>query len=141
LTSAIAVRRGTHEVRLLGQASAEVAGDPVGFEQAFGHLLQNAVDASPAHQPVTVRVMTEGDRIAIEIVDHGCGMDGEFIRSRLFQPFASTKANGFGIGAYEARALIVGMGGELTVQSRPREGTRFTIHLPAAQPTEQKKIA
>ena len=141
LTSVIAAKRRSHEVRLLGQASAEVAGDPAGLEQAFGHLLQNAIDASPAHQPVTVRVVAEGDRIAIEIADQGCGMDGDFIRSRLFQPFASTKANGFGIGAYEARALIVGMGGQLSVQSRPREGTRFTIHLPAAETAEQKKSA
>ena len=141
LTAAIAAKRRSHEVRLLGQASAEVRGDPVGLEQAIGHLLQNAVDASPAEQPITVRVIASGEQVTIEIADRGCGMDGEFVRTRLFQPFASTKANGFGVGAYEARALVRGMGGQLVVESRPREGSRFAIHLPAAVPQEQKKSA
>ena len=59
-------------------------------------------------------------------------MDSDFIRNRLFQPFASTKAGGFGIGAFEARSLIAAMGGRLTVDSRPGKGSHFTIHLPQA---------
>ena len=51
-----------------------------------------------------------------------------------FQPFASTKEGGFGVGAFEARALIVAMGGRLTVDSRLGDGSRFTIHLPVAEP-------
>ena len=54
-------------------------------------------------------------------------MDGDFIRNRLFQPFASTKPGGFGIGAFEARSLIAAMGGRLSVDSRPGSGTTFTI--------------
>lgn len=126
---------------MLGQASAEVVGDPAGLEQALGHLLQNAIDASPPDQPVTVRVVAAAGQVTIELVDRGCGMDGEFVRTRLFQPFASTKPGGFGIGAYEARDLIRLMGGRLTVESQPGQGTRFTIHLPAAEPAEQKKSA
>ncbi len=59
-------------------------------------------------------------------------MDGDFIRNRLFEPFASTKPGGFGIGAFEARSLITAMGGRLSVDSRPGQGTTFTILLPAA---------
>jgi signal transduction histidine kinase len=74
-------------------------------------------------------------------------MDGEFLRNRLFQPFASTKPSGFGIGAFEARALVTAMGGRLTVDSAPGRGTTFTIILPAAdklgEPAieQQRKIA
>ena len=60
-------------------------------------------------------------------------MDNEFIRNRLFEPFASTKPGGFGIGAFEARSLITAMGGRLSVDSRPGRGTNFTIILPAAE--------
>jgi signal transduction histidine kinase len=60
-------------------------------------------------------------------------MDADFIRNRLFQPFASTKSGGFGIGAFEARSLITAMGGRLSVDSRLGDGTTFTISLPAAQ--------
>jgi signal transduction histidine kinase len=56
-------------------------------------------------------------------------MSSDFVRTRLFQPFASTKPTGFGIGAYEARALILAMGGRLEVESRAGEGTRFTLFL------------
>lgn len=141
LTGLIADKRRSHEVRLLGQAAAEVTGDPAALEQAIGHLLQNAIDASPPRQPVTIRVHPDGAGVAIEIADRGCGMDSEFVRTRLFQPFASSKPHGFGIGAFEARALILAMGGQLAVHSRPGEGTRFTIHLKAAEPAEQKKSA
>ena len=92
--------------------------DASALEQALGHLLQNALDASSG-EPVTVRVSTEGDNVAIAITDKGAGMDGDFIRNRLFQPFASTKPDGFGIGAFEARSLITAMGGAISVDSRP----------------------
>ena len=61
------------------------------------------------------------------------GMDGDFIRNRLFEPFASTKPGGFGIGAFEARSLITAMGGRLSVDSRLGRGTTFTILLPSAE--------
>ena len=64
-------------------------------------------------------------------------MDGDFVRNRLFQPFASTKPGGFGIGAFEARSLIAAMGGRLSVDSRPGRGTTFTITLPAADAGER----
>jgi putative PEP-CTERM system histidine kinase len=142
LSSAIAANRRNHEVKLLGDASLSAVVDAAGLEQAVGHLVQNAVEASPADQPVTVRVAERGSSVLVTITDHGCGMDGDFIRNRLFQPFASTKADGFGIGSFEARSLITAMGGRLSVDSRPGHGTTFTIML-AASPasTIRRKIA
>jgi signal transduction histidine kinase len=64
-------------------------------------------------------------------------MDSDFVRNRLFQPFVSTKAGGFGIGAFEARSLIVAMGGRISVDSRAGQGTVFTILLPAAEPASE----
>ena len=60
-------------------------------------------------------------------------MEGDFVRNRLFQPFASTKPGGFGIGAFEAQSLITAMGGRLSVESRLGCGSTFTILLPAAE--------
>jgi len=131
ITGAVAAKRHAHEVRLLGPTGLVVRGDPGGLEQALAHLLQNAVDASPPHEPVTVHVAEAGERVMIEVIDRGSGMDPDFVRHRLFQPFASTKDGGFGIGAYEARALVTAMGGSLAVESRPGHGTRFTILLPS----------
>ncbi len=133
VASAIASKRGDHEVMLLGDGSPGVMADPVGLEQAIGHLVQNAVDASQPHEPVTVRMGSQNGHVTISIGDCGVGMDAEFVRTRLFQPFASTKKGGFGVGAFEAKSLIAAMGGRLTVESRPGEGSLFTITLPAAE--------
>ena len=142
LTAAIAAKRRDREVSLLGDAGVEALVDAQALEQAVEHLLQNALDASSG-EPVTVRVSPEGDHVAIAIADKGVGMDGDFIRNRLFQPFASTKPGGFGIGAFEARSLITAMGGRINVDSRLGRGTTFTILLPtagaAAEP--ERKIA
>ena len=141
LSSAIAAKRRDHEVRLIGDTGLWALIDPHGLEQAVGHLLQNAIDASPGREPVVVRVTSDGDGIAISITDQGVGMDSDFIRNRLFQPFASTKAAGFGVGAFEARSLIAAMGGRLTVSSSPGQGSSFTIHLLAAAPTSAGNAA
>ncbi|MEO7505476.1 MAG: XrtA/PEP-CTERM system histidine kinase PrsK [Sphingomicrobium sp.] len=138
LSAAIAAKRRDHEVELKGDAGVWAMADEASLGQAIGHLLQNAVDASQRHLPVTVRVTRERAGVAIAIIDQGEGMDPDFVRTRLFQPFASTKEGGFGVGAFEARALIVAMGGRLTVDSRLGDGSRFTIHLPAADPAAAK---
>ncbi len=74
----------------------------------------------------------DGLSCIIEVIDSGAGMSAEFIRSRLFKPFHSSKPGGFGIGAFEARELVRAMNGRLDVESREGIGTRF-IDAPAAR--------
>ena len=92
---------------------------------------------------MATRMGGDGSEVTIAIVDQGRGMDSEFIRTRLFQPFASTKDGGFGVGAFEARSLVASMGGRLTVDSRPGAGSRFTIHMAETQSDAEplRKIA
>jgi signal transduction histidine kinase len=130
LTDVIAARRRDRTVDLLGSANVLALVDANALEQALGHLIQNALDASSG-EPVIVRVDSGADEVSIAIIDKGVGMDGDFIRNRLFQPFSSTKPGGFGVGAFEARQLITAMGGRLSVDSRSGRGTTFTILLPA----------
>jgi len=132
LADAIAAKRRDRDVQLLGDAGLSAMVDAAALEQAVGHLLQNALDASSG-TAVSVRVDSDGKAVTIAISDKGIGMDGDFIRNRLFQPFASTKSGGFGIGAFEARSLITAMGGQISVDSRQGRGTTFTITLPAAE--------
>ena len=133
LGAAIAAHRHRHEVQLLGDAGEWVVADGGALEQAVGHLLHNAIDASPSGAPVIVRVDRDHEQIAIAIIDQGSGMDADFLRNRLFQPFASTKDGGFGVGAFEAKSLVAAMHGRLTVESRPGQGSRFLITLPLAR--------
>src|SRR5207245_2785557 len=119
------------KVTLSGDAGVHALVDAAALEQALGHLLENALDASSSG-PVEVKVSSAGDIVHIAVTDDGVGMDSDFVRNRLFQPFVSTKSAGFGIGAFEARALITAMNGTISVDSRPGEGSMFTISLPAA---------
>jgi putative PEP-CTERM system histidine kinase len=134
----VAARRASHDITLNGDGNHWVLADPLLLEQAIGHLLQNAVDASAPSQAVTVRMGGDGQEVTIAILDQGPGMDSEFIRTRLFQPFSSTKDGGFGVGAFEARSLIAAMGGRLSVTSSSGKGSRFTIHLPESQPAAEQ---
>ena len=57
-------------------------------------------------------------------------MSEEFMRSRLFKPFETTKSAGMGVGVFESREYIQELGGRLDVASRVGEGTTFTITSP-----------
>lgn len=143
VAAAIAARDGHSGVRLVGDSSLVLLADASGLEQAIGHLLQNAIDASPADKDVIVRIDRAGDQAVLTISDKGCGMDPDFLRDSLFQPFVSTKDSGFGIGAFEARSLILAMGGNIDVESIRGRGTSFIITLPLARQVDQtdRKIA
>jgi putative PEP-CTERM system histidine kinase len=132
LAALAAAKRRVRPVELFGDARLGVIADPTGLEQAIGHLVQNAIDAGPTGAPVRICFERRGGEVAIQVIDSGEGMSAEFIRSRLFQPFSSTKEGGFGVGAFEARSLVAAMSGRLEVESREGEGSRFTILLPAA---------
>ena len=123
---------GRHNVVPLVKGSCTVLADPDGLEQALVHLVQNAVEASAPAQPVMCDLRSEGACAVLQIIDSGSGMNAEFIRNGLFKPFQSTKAGGFGIGAFEARELVRAMGGQIDVESRENIGSRFIIRLPLA---------
>jgi putative PEP-CTERM system histidine kinase len=138
-------KRRVHPLTVAGEGSLAAIADPARLEQALAHLVQNAIDASAPDSPVALHYESRAGEAAIEVIDRGAGMSPDFIRSRLFQPFASTKESGFGVGAFEARTLVAAMGGRIEVASREGEGTRFTILLPLAEtdaaPLEQRMCA
>ncbi len=130
-----------HPVVVMGDAGTFALADPARLDQALSHLVQNAIDASPPHEPVTLTMVRRGSETGIEVADVGPGMTADFVRGSLFKPFASTKAGGFGVGAYEARALINAMGGRIGITTSPGEGTRMTIWLPGAEPVPARVAA
>lgn len=123
-----------HPLTMVDNSQSVIMASPDSLEQVLLHLVQNAIDVSPAGAPVMISVGRQGMEGVIEVLDSGPGMSAEFIRSRLYRPFDSTKPGGFGIGAYEARELVRAMGGRLEVESREGLGTRFAVVLPLAQP-------
>ena len=118
---------GTITLQLDGR-NAPVSMDKNDFYSVIKHLCDNAIEASAGG--VQLRVRHQAMRVAIEVADCGQGMSAEFIRDQLFQPFGSTKRQGMGIGAYQARELVRAAGGDLLVASKPGMGTTIRIFLP-----------
>ncbi len=111
--------------------SAHVLAEPDRLSSVLGHVVQNAQDATPPDGKVEVVLRVSGDQAIVEVRDTGSGMDADFIKTRLFRPFDSTKGlTGMGIGAYECREVISALGGQVVVESAPGRGTTFRIMLP-----------
>src|SRR5262249_61874311 len=103
-------------------------------------LLVNAREAIPGPGTIGVRAISvsgaDGAREAvIEVSDSGRGMSEEFIRTRLFKPFSTTKKGGLGVGLAQCRGIVEAHGGTIDARSRPGEGTVFTVRVPAAGAT------
>jgi putative PEP-CTERM system histidine kinase len=124
-------RARQHGVEVSGDAPLALA-DPARVEQILTHLVQNAIDASAPDSPVALRLSADARDAIVDIIDHGRGMSAEYVRRDLFKPFSSSKAGGFGLGAFEARTLAEAMGGSIAVESQPGVGSRFTLRLPLA---------
>ncbi|RYE04524.1 MAG: PEP-CTERM system histidine kinase PrsK [Sphingomonadales bacterium] len=127
-----AARRTQHPVMTSGTRAAIAQADPAGLEQLLGHLVQNAIEASPPHEPVTLAVSADGVHVTVDVIDAGTGMSPTFVRDKLFKPFVSSKPGGFGIGAFEALQLAQQMEARIEVTSREGSGSRFRVILKAA---------
>lgn len=113
--------------------AAFVMAEPDRLSSVLGHVVQNAQDATPPDGSIDVLLRVSGDQAIVEIRDTGAGMDADFVKTRLFRPFDSTKGlTGMGIGAYECREVISALGGQVVVDSVPYRGTTFRINLPLA---------
>lgn len=130
---AAAARRQHSALELEGaDRPLSIPGDTARLEALFTHLVQNAIDASAPDAPIRLTLGRRGADVQVRVRDCGHGMSAAFIRDELFRPFRSTKEGGFGIGAYEAREIARAHGGRLEVESRPGEGSCFTVILPMA---------
>jgi len=110
--------------------AVSIRGHEERIERVIGHLVQNALDATPTEGKVWMAVRREAGMAQIEVGDTGQGMSADFIRERLFKPFQTTKQGGMGIGAYESRQYIQELGGEIHVESEENVGTCFRVRLP-----------
>jgi signal transduction histidine kinase len=102
--------------------------------QVLMNLLTNAIRYSPEGGMVWIRVEQEGGVATVVIADQGKGIATED-QARIFDKFERVdpaEPGGTGLGLYIARRLAREMGGDITVDSAPGQGARFTFSLPAA---------
>jgi len=116
------------EITISGE-SVSASVDRNEIQKVFLNLILNAVEATDGKGPVAVEV---GFKQApyVKVSDEGCGMHKEFIRTKLFTPFQTTKKNGLGIGLYQCRQIVENHNGRIEVTSAVGKGTAFTVWLP-----------
>lgn len=103
--------------------------DPVHLARAIDNLLDNAVRHAPPGSSVALTaVAAEAGSLLLRVDDSGTGVP-EALQARLFEPFATGRADGTGLGLALAREVALAHGGELR-HSALRPGTRFELELP-----------
>jgi signal transduction histidine kinase len=128
---------GIELVRDFDTLSAEVEIDAGVLRLALINILENALDAcaeddARKHHKIVFSVQGDDDQIRFKIKDNGIGMDQE-TRESLFTLFFSSKGNkGTGLGLFIADKIIDQHGGKITVESRPGQGSTFTVTIPGA---------
>ena len=124
----------------LGDGLPPIRGDAGQIEQLLLALVMNAIEAMP-HEGNLHLVTSSPDRESIVIVveDDGTGIDPEIL-PRLFEPFATTKdeGKGVGLGLAISRAIVDRHAGKIDVKSEPGRGTTFTITLPSGAVNSQE---
>jgi CheY-like chemotaxis protein len=134
----------------LGEGLPAIEGDSSQLQQVVMNLVINGAEAIGAEQG-TVEVQTlsrrveqselaagvtgtcvpAGEYVVLEVRDTGCGMDEE-TRTRIFDPFYTTKFAGRGLGLSAVLGIVRALRGTLTVESRPGYGTRFRAFFPCS---------
>lgn len=105
-----------------------VRGEHVALEQVLVNLLQNAIDATGPQGRITIEMSDAGQSVRLSVVDNGPGLTADQ-RANLFQPFATTKADGLGLGLVISQDIMRGLGGDL-VADEVGDGARFTMIIP-----------
>jgi signal transduction histidine kinase len=104
------------------------------MERMLRNLIKNAVEAMEGTGSLRIeaRPATDGEPIRIVIADSGPGMDDATLE-KVFQPGFTTKATGTGLGLPLVRSTVIRMGGRLSIESKPGEGVRVILRLPASE--------
>jgi PAS domain S-box-containing protein len=115
--------------------AAQVLADRVQIQQVLVNLMRNAIEgmAPGGRRELEVRTALLDDHtIEIAVADRGPGLAKDVI-DHLFEPFASTKPNGMGLGLSICRSIVEAHEGRLRSEPHPGGGTIFCFTLPAAQ--------
>lgn len=124
-------RRGITLVVDVPDRLPPIVGGQNDLEQVLLNLCTNARDAMPNGGRLTVLARQRGAQIELVVSDTGAGISEENL-AMVQEPFFTTKPEGSGLGLAIVRSIVWEMGGKMTIESRPNEGTRIRLQLPEA---------
>jgi PAS domain S-box-containing protein len=114
-----------------------VALDEKLMKQALLNLVKNALAAMPGGGELKLSADSSDEEVILSVEDTGVGISEEDL-PKIFEPYFTTKDNGTGLGLTITFKIVREHGGEITVSSRPGQGSTFAIHLPV--PQKDKKL-
>ena len=103
--------------------------DPGMMGQVMHNLIRNGLEAMSQPGVIAVGGRVDDQALILTVSDTGSGMD-EAVRSRIFEPFYTTKGGGTGLGMAIVKTIVEAHRGSIDCYSAPGEGTRFEIRLP-----------
>jgi C4-dicarboxylate-specific signal transduction histidine kinase len=115
-----------------------IHGDHIQLEQVVLNLVHNSVEAIAAagrpegHVRVVARQRAAPARIEIGVMDNGPGVEGQ-LADRLFDPLATSKQDGLGLGLSISASILEAHGGRVWLHSREAGATEFRFSLPLDQ--------
>jgi heavy metal sensor kinase len=124
---------------------SHLIGDTRMIQRMLSNLLDNAIKYTPSGGTVSVSLSENDERdVVITVKDTGIGISPSDL-PRIFERFyrcdQSRSKPGIGLGLSLARAIARAHGGDITVTSRPNQGSTFTIALPTPKPSEIRGVA
>ncbi len=128
-------QEGQPGVQLVLEEGLEVEADAVRVRQLLHNLIRNAQDALEGQADgvieVAARAVPDGERpyAEISVSDNGPGIDDE-VRSRLFEPYVTSKKKGTGLGLAIVKKLVEEHGGSVAAENLPERGARLVVRLP-----------
>lgn len=111
------------------EALPTVEADRTLLEQVFLNLIMNAIDAMPDGGEIRISGKTDDTFVEVMVWDKGSGISSD-VRSKVFNPFFTTKEDGTGLGLSIAYNIVKSHGGKLFFTSNEGKGTVFTVRLP-----------
>ncbi len=123
----------------LGANVNRVLVDGVQIKQVLVNLISNAIEAmnaSAEHELTISTSLIDDLTIRIDVVDTGVGFS-EMVRDNLFEPFATSKAGGMGIGLSISRSIVEAHDGKIWAESNPGGGAVFSFALPLANAEQE----
>jgi two-component system cell cycle sensor histidine kinase/response regulator CckA len=129
----------------------DIEADPGQLTQVIGNVVLNAVQSAPRDGEIRIRAqnadvgpgepgLEPGPHVRIVIEDRGCGIARDVL-PKIFDPYFSTKTDGFGLGLTTVHSIVKRHGGSIDVASTPGEGTTVTVTLPAMEGRARGKEA
>lgn len=130
------MKKGIQIIKEYEDALPMVKGDMTALQQVVLNMVSNAGDAMPdgGRLIIKTKVSADNKNVVMEFIDNGAGIHKNDLK-KIFDPFFTTKrpGKGVGLGLSVSHTIIQKHGGEITVESKPGQGTKFRISLPAVR--------